>query len=808
MKLSIAAAVAAVSTAQAWQKGIVFGGDEWSYPLHGYNTTAAVTSLTNLAETGADHVRIIWTWYQDFENSTSIYPIGAPSALASTSLQQLEFIITTAAGLCLNVTLCPILDPSWDIASNGRSSDGVNPVGGVPVSRLNIGVNFTADDWTTWMASYTAYVMPFAQLAGKHYPSVAMFEVASELDIAFLAIPQSWRTLVSSIRSVYPGKLTIAANYGNALQITWWDALDYVGLDMYQGLGSIIPVLGVAPTVADLFTAWQPILAQAQALHTSTGLPIILTEVGYQSRPSCHARPWGTKDRDPQDDSAWIQNHDPACQANCYEALLQAWTPQPWFAGVYWWLWRTDPSHGGPGDSDFTPHGKPAEVVLRRWYGNYTCPAAGGYARLMEEGGGQWSMTGPAHASLVQAYNKYGEDSACDGSKAVQTAVQAATAQAVASSLHTQAKLTKKTWNGFVFGGPDEWSSPYYRYDSDGSKASLDAALSLGSDSIEIIAQWYFSNVTSPEVYPILDPANPLRTSTDDELTSILTYAKGKGAKTLLTLMLDPDWTLPAQAYCRGAVDARTCYWRGQYGMYADPTQCGPTDFWGQFFAGYTPALVHYAKLAEATGTDAFLLSHELQTAVAACPDLWVDALTKVRAVYSGLLTHAFQPNLLDPANVAQLPWITQLDFIGIDCYMQYLQAPHPLLPWQDTPQATVTAAFAHYLPQYANLSASTGKKIVCTEVGWSSRPWTYTGTAGMPKLDPEDCSVWDQCVSGQAHAIAYTAFFETYYQQPWFDGVLWWTWRADPTVGGTSDDGFSPAGKPSAAAIASYWTA
>ncbi len=56
----------------------------------------------------------------------------------------------------------------------------------------------------------------------------------------------------------------------------------------------------------------------------------------------------------------------------------------------------------------------------------------------------------------------------------------------------------------------------------------------------------YFSNVSDTNLYPITDPDNPLRTSTDEEIAAILAAAKARGLKTVLTPMLDPDWTLPA----------------------------------------------------------------------------------------------------------------------------------------------------------------------------------------------------------------------------------------------------------------------
>ena len=313
----------------------------------------------------------------------------------------------------------------------------------------------------------------------------------------------------------------------------------------------------------------------------------------------------------------------------------------------------------------------------------------------------------------------------------------------------------------------------------------------------------------STSIYPILNHSNPLRTSTDSELTSILNFAKEQlGLKTIVTLMLDPDWTLPHQQFCRGHVDGKKCFWRGQLGMFWSRTDCSQKGQWGRWFEGYTAALVHYAKLSAAAHADAFLLSHELQTAVSVCPGLWNAATAQVRSVFSGQLSHAFQPNLFDSKAAALVAKISHnLDWIGVDCYLKYPVGTPPSLPWQDLSQAAITSGVSKMMSDFAQLSKTLGgKPIVCTEVGWSSRPWTYTGRAGMPKLDPGDCSVWDQCVSNHAQALMYEAFFENYYAQPWFGGVLFWLWRADPTAGGTSDDGFSVWGKPAAGVIAKHW--
>jgi hypothetical protein len=234
--------------------------------------------------------------------------------------------------------------------------------------------------------------------------------------------------------------------------------------------------------------------------------------------------------------------------------------------------------------------------------------------------------------------------------------------------------------------------------------------------------------------------------------------------------------------------------------------------------------VLHYARLAQSASVDVFLLSHELQQAVSQCPALWAQQLAEVRAVFGGKVSTAFNPAddaaVLPPA-VTGAAWVQALDFIGVDCYFAPPLPPyngsgglspsdvHPPLPWQDLTMSEVLGGFAQLMPQFERLSALTGgKKIVCTEVGWASRPWTYAYRAGTPRLDGEDCSAWDQCVSTNAQAMAYSAFLQTYYSEPWFDGVTFWDWRADPTSGGTSDDGFSPRGKAAANVTFSFWGA
>ena len=263
-------------------------------------------------------------------------------------------------------------------------------------------------------------------------------------------------------------------------------------------------------------------------------------------------------------------HQDAPRQANAYEAVFEFFAslpPSAAVSGSYFWLWRTDTTAGGTMDSDFTPHGKPAEVVLRRWYGADTasmCSDHGGYGAAFLAPGDAKSAGFAKGLRQHVELSQDGADASCDGSAAVAAAVAQTAAESArlpsssrlqyapvtvprAYAQHALAphSRTNRTFNGFVFGGPDEWSSPSYRLDSAGAEASLAALIATGADSVEIIVQvrrgsgkcsgklpearcnhvpahvhpqWYFTNITNTSMYPVTDPTNALATSTDSEL--------------------------------------------------------------------------------------------------------------------------------------------------------------------------------------------------------------------------------------------------------------------------------------------------
>jgi hypothetical protein len=100
-------------------------------------------------------------------------------------------------------------------------------------------------------------------------------------------------------------------------------------------------------------------VADIAAVQAREGKPVLFTEIGFGAYPNTAAR-W---------DQAEIQTLDLEAQRRGYEATLRVWSAVPWFKGLYWWYWDTDPAAGGAYDRGQTPLNKPAADVITAWFG-------------------------------------------------------------------------------------------------------------------------------------------------------------------------------------------------------------------------------------------------------------------------------------------------------------------------------------------------------------------------------------------------------------------------------------------------------
>lgn len=311
------------------QKGMSYAS--W---WHGqYSHPDADLALIKLAETGVNWISLIVTWYQDDVTSATIYA----DSLKTPTNDDLVHAIAYAHSLGFKVMLKPHLDLSND----------PNPMHW----RGMIGWDFTEAKWDEWFASYQAFIEHYAQLAEEN--GVEQFCVGTELSVSQEQAAR-WRAVVADVKSLYGGPLAYAANW-DAADLTWWDAVEYIGIDAYYSLTGKCD-----PTVEELMAGWAPHVEALAALADQWDKSILFTEIGYRSVDCANRRPW-----------EWGTGGivDLEEQADAYEAAFASVFNQDWFAGIFWWVWDTDAFQGGPCYDGYTPHDKPAEDVLRRWYG-------------------------------------------------------------------------------------------------------------------------------------------------------------------------------------------------------------------------------------------------------------------------------------------------------------------------------------------------------------------------------------------------------------------------------------------------------
>ncbi|MGC8880178.1 MAG: glycoside hydrolase family 113 [Anaerolineae bacterium] len=317
-----------------FQKGISYAA-WWSGV---YRTQGAEVALQALRATGANWIALIVTGHQDGIAATTIDRTH-PSTPTD---EDLIHAINLAHSMGLKVMLKPHVDL-------------FNEVPGGPW-RGDIGKAFTTEaQWAAWFNAYREFINHYAALAQTH--GVEQFCIGTEL-LGTTHRADDWRAVAAGVRAIYKGPIVYAAlKEGEETSITWWDTVDYIGVDGYYPLNTNP---GVHPTVEQLEAAWarpKTILAELSAKYRK---PILLTEIGYRSRQGCTAKPW---------DSWETSQLDMEEQANAYEAAFRQLFKEPWLAGMFWWMWSADPFESGPCDMGYTPAEKPAEDILRRWYG-------------------------------------------------------------------------------------------------------------------------------------------------------------------------------------------------------------------------------------------------------------------------------------------------------------------------------------------------------------------------------------------------------------------------------------------------------
>ncbi len=205
-------------------------------------------------------------------------------------------------------------------------------------------------EWELFEQQYTNYVLAYAKIAQQY--NVELFCIATEFRQVVKERPLFWCALIQKIKKIYKGKLTYAANWDNYQNVTFWNELDYIGIDIYFPLSK-----KKTPTVDELNKLWIPISNDLNTLASVYKKPILFTEYGYKSVDYATAGHWNTSDS---------EVYNALAQKNAYQALYESFWNKKWIAGGFLWKWHLTPTQSN--DTRFTPQLKPVRNIIKKHY--------------------------------------------------------------------------------------------------------------------------------------------------------------------------------------------------------------------------------------------------------------------------------------------------------------------------------------------------------------------------------------------------------------------------------------------------------
>ncbi|HEX2914978.1 MAG TPA: hypothetical protein VH186_29565 [Chloroflexia bacterium] len=331
--LALTGSSANASTPSTWQKSVTLNST-WNGDFGSASSDAAIDQAR---QANANYVTLIIPLQQDNINSTNIY--RAPFTPTDAALVH---AISKAHSLGMKVSFKIHLDPN-----DGNWRAYINP-----------------SDRDTWYQNYSNFLNYYASLAQQN--GVEQMVVGAELISMAAATSNSdntqrWRNMISQVRQRFSGKLTYSANWGGSgfteefTHISFWDALDYIGISAYFSLSNYDN-----PSVSDIMSNWDYWRTSTiQPFQQSIGKPVLFTEVGYRSVDGSASHPWD-----------WWSggNYNPQEQVNAIQALTQYWSNYSWFAGLQYWDWNTNPNCCGTGDTGYEVQNKPGYTAMQTGY--------------------------------------------------------------------------------------------------------------------------------------------------------------------------------------------------------------------------------------------------------------------------------------------------------------------------------------------------------------------------------------------------------------------------------------------------------
>lgn len=281
-----------------------------------------------LKETGHNAISIVPTHYMENNSSVSISPHPQKTNIDA----DVETLIQLAKANGLKVFLKPhvdVLDGTWRGEINPTNID-------------------------EWFNNYTAFIVNYAKIAQRN--GVDCLIIGTEFKtLQGTEYRDQWLKVISEIEKVYSDFLTYSANWDDYWKVSFWDKLDFIGIDAYFPLSD-----EENPTLDELVQGWGKWQSQLADFSQKTGKSVVFTELGYRSIDYAAREPWEYQKVRPVNEGL---------QKRCFEATLTAFGDKEWFGGFLIWDWSPRMDYGGEFNIDFTTQYKKAETIFQDFQG-------------------------------------------------------------------------------------------------------------------------------------------------------------------------------------------------------------------------------------------------------------------------------------------------------------------------------------------------------------------------------------------------------------------------------------------------------
>lgn len=327
-----------------WHLGVTFGFKaEEGY----FSTEDAKKEVRDIKESGADWVVLVVTVFQENYAATTQFKHFSYTPNDREVVELIDYMHS----LGLKVQLRPMLEtldgcgrlqvwfPKDD--ENGQRIPGTS--------------HTFAKKWFTSMEQRAVY---YAKIAEE--TKCEMYCLDSELD-QLIAFNCQWKQVIKSVRGVYSGYVTSChtthmrlIDYNRVLSNKehWFYDLDFLSLSCYFPAAKRTDA-----TLAEMIENFKSQLERFRAIHEIYQKPVLFGECGCTSTKDAAMHPSGFFPDAEYDEDA---------QADYLEAVLQTFTKEPWWYGIYWWKWDEQiPVHNQ--HKGFTIKGKKAHDVYKKW---------------------------------------------------------------------------------------------------------------------------------------------------------------------------------------------------------------------------------------------------------------------------------------------------------------------------------------------------------------------------------------------------------------------------------------------------------